>query len=451
MWLIVLLVVAIAFIVLATSRLKLHPFLALLIAAFGYGILSRSASGGSLAGVVKSINDGFGETLGAIGIVILAGSVIGTFLEKSGGAARLAQRTVDVVGPRRVPLAMGAIGYIVSIPVFCDSGFILLAPLARSLSSKARVPLAAGAMALSLGLYATHTMVPPTPGPVAAAAMLEADLGRVILFGLIVSVPALLVSWLFSVKVAARVKLPSDEVPPSDSTTDSAPEGPSVGRSLAPILVPIVLILLRSICRFPSHPLGEGWIVSVIDFTGQPVVALLIGVFLAFLLPAGLTREMLSASGWVGEAVLAAATILIITGCGGAFGKVLRDSNIASVVSQLLGDRAASWGLWLPFLLAAAIKTAQGSSTVAIITTAGIAAPMLEPLGLATPTGRALAVVAIGAGSMVVSHVNDSYFWIVTQLCKMTVRQGYKLQTLGTLVEGVVAAGTVWIVGAIVL
>lgn len=457
MWLIVLLVVAIAFIVLATSRLKLHPFLALLIAAFGYGILSRSASGGSLAGVVKSINDGFGETLGAIGIVILAGSVIGTFLEKSGGAARLAQRTVDLVGPRRVPLAMGVIGYIVSIPVFCDSGFILLAPLARSLSSKARVPLAAGAMALSLGLYATHTMVPPTPGPVAAAGMLEADLGRVILFGLIVSVPALLVSWLFSVKIAARVKLPSDDVGVNDyspvlsAATDSASDGPSVARSLAPILVPIVLILLRSVCLFPSHPLGEGWVASVIDFIGQPVVALLIGVFLAFLLPARLTREMLSASGWVGEAVLAAATILIITGCGGAFGKVLRESNIASVVSQLLGDRAASWGLWLPFLLAAAIKTAQGSSTVAMITTAGIAAPMLEPLGLATPTGRALAVVAIGAGSMVVSHANDSYFWIVTQLCKMTVRQGYKLQTLGTLAQGIAAAATVWFVGAIVL
>ncbi|HPY52164.1 MAG TPA: SLC13 family permease, partial [Sedimentisphaerales bacterium] len=135
MWQIVLLVVAIAFIVLATSKLKLHPFLALLIAAFGYGILSRQMS---LKGVVDSINDGFGATIGQIGIVILAGSIIGTFLEKSGGAARLAQRTVDLVGPRRVPLAMGLIGFVVSIPVFCDSGFILLAPLARSLSSKAR-------------------------------------------------------------------------------------------------------------------------------------------------------------------------------------------------------------------------------------------------------------------------------------------------------------------------
>ncbi len=449
MWQIVLLVVAIAFIVLATSRLKLHPFLALLIAAFGYGILSRSASGGSLKGVVDSINDGFGVTIGQIGIVILAGSIIGTFLEKSGGAARLAQRTVDLVGPRQVPMAMGLIGYVVSIPVFCDSGFILLAPLARSLSSKARVSLAAGAMALSLGLYATHTMVPPTPGPVAAAAVLEADLGRVILFGLIVSVPALVVSWLFSVKIAARVKLPPDESRESDAPP-LVPDGPSVAKSLAPIVAPIVLILLRSVCTLKGAPLVEGWVAEMIGFLGQPVVALLIGVFLAFLLPARLTTSMLSASGWVGEAVVAAATVILITGCGGAFGRVLQNSHIADVIPQVLGD-ASAWGLWLPFVLAAAIKTAQGSSTVAIITTAGIVAPMLGPLGLATPTGRALAVVAIGAGSMVVSHVNDSYFWIVTQLSTMTVRQGYRLQTLGTLVEGLAAAMAVWVLGALLL
>ncbi len=345
---------------------------------------------------------------------------------------------------------MGLIGYVVSIPVFCDSGFILLAPLAKSLSSKARVPLAAGAMALSLGLYATHTMVPPTPGPVAAAGVLGADLGRVILFGLIVSVPSLLASWLFSVKIAARVRLAPDEAIAFEAEAAPAAQGPSVARSLAPILAPIALILLRSVCTTGEHPLVGGSAAEVLNFVGQPVVALLMGVFLAFLLPKRLTREMLSGSGWIGEAVLGAATIIIITGCGGAFGKVLRESNIADVVSQLLGDGSA-WGLWLPFMLAAAIKSAQGSSTVAIITSAGIVAPMLEPLGLASPTGRALAVVAIGAGSMVVSHVNDSYFWIVTQMTGMTVRQGYQLQTVGSLVEGVVAAVAVWGLGAAVL
>jgi gluconate:H+ symporter, GntP family len=449
MWQIVLLLLTIAFIVVATSKLKLHPFLALLIAAFGYGILCRQMA---LEDVVKSINDGFGGTVGHIGIVILAGSVIGTFLDKSGGALKLAERTVQLVGPKNVSLAMSMIGYVVSIPVFCDSAFILLSPLARSLASKAKVPLATAAMALSLGLYATHTMVPPTPGPVAAAGLLGADLGKVILFGLLVSIPALLASWLFSVKIASRVDLGSDSPAAPESAPAPAADAPSAGKSLVPILLPIVLILLRSvsISLGHGHPLGQGRLAEITQFVGQPAVALLLGVFLAFLLPRKLAPHMLSPSGWIGEAVTAAATIIVITGCGGAFGKVLQNSHIADVVSQYLGNGAA-WGVWLPFILAAAIKTAQGSSTVAIITTAGIVAPMLEPLGLASPTGRALAVVAIGAGSMVVSHANDSYFWIVTQLSGMSVQQGYRLQTLGTLVEGGVAAVTVWILSVIVL
>lgn len=447
MWQIVLLLLAILFIVLATSQLKLHPFLTLLIAAFGYGIACRQMS---LAQVVASINEGFGGTLGHIGIVILAGSVIGTFLEKSGGAAQLAQRTVELVGRKNVPMAMGIIGYVVSIPVFCDSGFILLAPLAKSLAAKAKVPLAAAVMALSLGLYATHTMVPPTPGPVAAASYLGADLGRVILFGLIVSIPALLVSWLFSVIVASKVELRCDTATAPDSAGDAVAGAPSALKSLVPILLPIVLILARSVGDFPSHPFGQGGFSKIVEFAGQPVVALLVGVLLAFLLPRKLTTEMLSPAGWVGQAVLAASTIIIITGCGGAFGKVLQNSNIAEVVSDSLGEGSA-WGIWLPFVLAAAIKTAQGSSTVAIITTAGIVAPLLEPLGLAEPTGRALAVIAIGGGAMVVSHANDSYFWIVTQLSGMTVQQGYRLQTLGTLIEGATVAVTVWIISLIVL
>jgi len=447
MWPIALLALTIAFIVAATSKLKLHPFLALLMAAFGYGILSGRMT---LGQVVTSINDGFGGTVGHIGIVILAGSVIGTFLDKSGGAFKLAEGTIKLVGRKNVSLAMGIIGYIVSIPVFCDSAFILLSPLGKSLASKAKVPLATAVMALSLGLYATHTMVPPTPGPVAAAGLLGADLGKVILFGLLVSIPALLGSWLFSVAFAGRIVLNSDAAATAEPEAAPAADAPSAGKSLVPILLPIVLILVRSVCLAPDHPLIEGRLAEIVQFIGQPAVALLIGVFLAFLLPRKLTPQMLSPSGWIGEAVTAAATIIIITGCGGAFGKVLQNSNIAEVVSRYLGDGAA-WGLWLPFLLAAAIKTAQGSSTVAIITTAGIVAPMLEPLGLAAPTGRALTVVAIGAGAMVVSHANDSYFWIVTQLSGMSVQQGYRLQTLGTLIEGAVAAVTVWIVSMIVL
>jgi GntP family gluconate:H+ symporter len=447
MWLVILLLLSVVFIIVATTKLKLHPFLALLISAFGYGVFCGKMS---LAEVVNSVNSGFGGTIGYIGIVILAGSVIGTFLEKSGGALKLAESILKLVGPKNVPLAMSIIGYIVSIPVFCDSGFVILSPLGRGLSRKAKISLATSAMALSLGLYATHTMVPPTPGPIAAAALLKADLGLVILWGLLVSLIALTAGWLFAVKFAGRVYIDPESESEESGPEEPAAQGPSAIKSVIPILLPIVLIVLRSVGNLDAQPFGVGKAAVFISFIGQPVVALLVGVFFALLLPKKLTTEMLSASGWVGQAVVAAATIIIITGCGGAFGRVLQNSGISDVVKGYLGE-SAGLSIWLPFIIAAALKTAQGSSTVAIITTAGIVGPLLGALGLEAPTARALAVVAIGAGSMVVSHANDSYFWVVTGLSKMSVKDGYKLQTLGTLVEGGVAAIALWVISLIVL
>ncbi len=447
MWLLILLLLSVVFIIFATTKLNLHPFLALLIAAFGYGILCGKMS---LEQTVEAVNTGFGGTIGYIGIVILAGAVIGMFLEKSGGAYKLAESTLKLVGSKNVPLAMCIIGYIVSIPVFCDSAFVILCPLAKALSGKVKISLAASAIALSLGLYATHTMVPPTPGPVAAAGLLGADLGLVILWGAAVSIVALAAGWLFATKYAAKIYISPDSESPEQDSRELRLKAPSALRSVVPIFLPIILIVTRSIGDFPSHPFGEGNAAAFINFAGQPVVALLVGVFFALLLPKKITAEMLSSSGWVGEAVVAAATIIIITGCGGAFGKVLQNSGISDVVKGYLGQ-SAGLSIWLPFIIAAALKTAQGSSTVAIITTAGIAAPLLGTLGLETPTAKALVVVAIGAGSMVVSHANDSYFWVVTGLSKMSVKQGYKLQTIGTLIEGGAAAVTLWIISLVVL
>ena len=446
MWLIVLLALSIVFIVWATARLRVHPFLALLLAAFGFGLLA----GLPPSEVVRSVNAGFGGTLGSIGIVILAGSIIGTFLQRSGGALALAEATLRRTGERHLPAAMAGVGYVVSLPVFCDSGFVILSSLCKALTHRAGVTLAGAAIALSLGLYATHTMVPPTPGPVAAAGILEADLGRVILWGLLVSAVALAGGWWFAVQVASRV--PIDAYPgkhAEDEPSPSTAAPPTALRSLLPILVPIVLIVFRSIAELPGEPFGGGVARRWIGFVGQPVVALLCGVGLALLLPRKFDRSILATNGWVGEAVLAAASILIITGAGGAFGKVLQNSGIADVIGH--GLAGAKLGIWLPFLLAAGIKTAQGSSTVAIITTASLTAPMLSALGLDGETGRALAVVGIGAGSMVVSHANDSYFWVVTQFSNMDLRTGYKLQTIGTLVQGSLAGVTVWLVSLVAL
>ena len=445
MWLIALLVLAIAFIIYATARLKLHPFLALLLTAFGFGLLA----GMPLGEVVKSVNDGFGGTIGYIGIVILLGSIIGSFLEKSGGAWRLAESILAVTGKRNVPMTMSIMGYVVSIPVFCDSGFVILSSLNKALAKRAGVTLASGAIALSLGLYATHTMVPPTPGPIAAAGILGADLGLVIIWGLVISAVACFAGWVFAVTVAAKVDVPPYKEGEEPAVMPSLADAPSPLKSLLPIVLPILLIVLRSIALFPTKPFGTGVALQAIDFLGQPVVALLIGFGFALLLPKKLEASMLSGSGWVGEAVLAAATIIIITGAGGAFGKVLQNSGIANMVGSQLST--AHLGIFLPFIIAAGIKTAQGSSTVAIITTAGIMAPLLSPLGLDSDTARALVVVVIGAGSMVVSHANDSFFWVVTQFSNMDPKTGYRLQTGGTLVQGLVGAIAVWVSAAIFL
>jgi len=437
--LLILLAISIVFIVLATSKYKMHPFLALILAAIGFGLLS----GMDPVKVIETVNTGFGGTIGYIGIVILAGTIIGTFLEKSGGALALAESALKITGKKNVPLAMGFVGYIVSLPVFCDSAFVLLSPLNKALSKKAGTSIAVGAIALSLGLYATHTMVPPTPGPVAAAGILGADLGQVIIWGLLVSLVALFAGWLFAITVAKNIKINEKKPPESKEENQKLLENkPSTIKAVMPILVPILLIVLQSIAKLPSQPLGESTLVSWIIFFGQPVTALLIGLGLSFLLPAKFDKQMLGADGWIGESVIAASSIIVITGSGGAFGKVLQESGIAAAVGDSLA--VANLGIFLPFLIAAGIKTAQGSSTVAIITTAGIVAPLLSSLGLDAEIAKALVVVSIGAGAMVVSHANDSYFWVVTQFTGLDLNQGYRLQTLGTLVEGTAAAFGVW-------
>ena len=449
MWLILLLLLSVAFIIISTSVLKWHPFLSLILVAFGFGILSGKMT---MIEVVDAVNNGFGSTIGYIGIVILAGSIIGKFLEKSGGAYRLAAGTLKVVGKRNIPLAMSIVGYIVSIPVFCDSAFIVLSPLAKALSRKLKISLAMVTIALSLGLYVSHSLIPPTPGPVAAAGILNADLGMVILLGLPVSFIGLMASWLFAVKIASKYQIEQtdefSEQDPEEYTKDV--KMPSLLKSLLPVFVPILLIILRSIVALPATPFGTGNLAQAVNFIGQPSVALMIGVGLSFLLPAKLNKEMLSTNGWLGQGVIAAAGIIIITGSGGAFGKVLQASGIAEVVENNLAG-AQMLGIFLPVIIASALKIAQGSSTVAIITTASLMAPLLSSLGFDDPTARALVVIAIGAGSIVASHANDSYFWIVSQMTGMSVNMGYRLQTIGTLVVGICATIAVWLLSLIVL
>jgi gluconate:H+ symporter, GntP family len=425
---VLLLVLAIAFIVVATARYRLHPFLALLIAALGFGL----ASGTPPDAVVKAINDGFGATSGGIGMVILLGTIIGAFLERSGGTRKLAEALLRLTGPRQTPAAMAILGYVVSIPVFCDSGFVILSSLCKACARSAGVPIAVAATALALGLYTTHALVPPTPGPLGAAALLGADLGLVVLYGLIAAAVATIAGWLYATLAGRSVP---DAPGGSEAITDVAAEAPAAWHAALPIAVPTLLIVLRSLAQLPGHPFGSGGGAATASFLGQPLVAMAVGVALALTLPRRFDRAMLAPEGWTGKAVIDAAAIIAITAAGGSFGAVLKTAGVADTIGQALAG--GNLGLFLPFLIAAGIKTAQGSGTVSCIMTAGIVAPLLPLLGLDGANGRALAVLAIGSGAMAVSHANDSYFWVVSQFSGMGTRTGYRMMTVGSLVEAV--------------
>ncbi|HQS52483.1 MAG TPA: GntP family permease, partial [Daejeonella sp.] len=388
---------------------------------------------------IKSINDGFGNTLGKIGIVIALGVIIGAFLEYSGGAYKLAEIVIKIIGKKRVHEAMGIVGFIVSIPVFADSGFIILNPLNKSLTKKAGLSIVGTAVALILGLMISHVLIPPTPGPIAAAGIIGADVGLVMLVGLIIGMFSLIVAILYSKYYAARTYIDPNPELSEETINEKIKNAPSAIKSFLPIVTPIILIIGKSIIEFT---ITEGqkatWWFKTIGFIGSPVIALLIGMLFVFLIPKKLDKEILSTTGWVGKAINDASTIIIISGAGGIFGAILQNSGIATTMAN--GLSGANLGIWLPFLLCAAIKTAQGSSTVALITTASIVAPMLPGMGFDSEIEKALIVAAIGAGAMVVSHANDSGFWITTQFSGIDVKTGYRTYTLGTLVVGMSTA-----------
>ncbi|MGQ8335205.1 GntP family permease [Sunxiuqinia sp. A32] len=438
------LLISVLFIIVGTAKLKMHPFVVLLLACFIVGFIAGMPSGE----ITQTITGGFGQILAYIGIVIVLGTIIGTILEKSGAAIRLADLTVKLVGKKYPTLAMGIIGYIVSIPVFCDSAFVILSSLKRSLVRKTGKSAVAMTIALATGLYATHTFVPPTPGPVAAAGNLGIDkqLGLVILFGLLVSMVAMLGGYLWSLFVGKHYQTEEDIELKMDIVDDAFQKLPSATLSVLPIILPIVLIALRSIVLLVASE-SVNIFTQLVDFLGNPVNALLIGLFTSFpLLP---RMDIKKLSSWIGEGIQSSASILVITGAGGAFGAMLKATHIGDYLGEVLSGY--EMGLLLPFIIAAALKTAQGSSTVSLVATSALVFPLLSSLGLDSDVGKALTVMAIGAGAMTVSHANDSFFWVVTQFSKMDVKTGYRTHTLATLIQGIISFVVVYILGLIFL
>jgi GntP family gluconate:H+ symporter len=436
------LAVGIAFIVVATTRFKMHPFLALLLTAYGMGL----CGGLSPSKTVAALTGGFGKTVGYIGIVIACGCIIGMVLEKSGCAIVMANAVLKLIGRTRSVLAMSCTGALVSIPVFCDSGYVILSPLTRSLARQTGVSLASFAVALSMGLYATHCLVPPTPGPIATAGELRADVGTVILLGLLVTLPILAATYAYAQFAGRRIFVNPDPNSRLEGTQEKAAGGPTYGAVAAfgPILFPVLLIALKSISDLPGRPLGDGSVRMVFGLLGDPNTALVLGVFLVWFVVRHHGLETFGT--WCGDGLRDAGTIILITAAGGALGGVLRETPMAT----LIGDGLASlnlgrFSILLPFIVAVGLKTAIGSSTVAMITTASLVSHLLPSMGLATGMGPALATLAIATGAMMVSHVNDSYFWVITQMSGLSVSQGYRLVTVASAIAGLTGMATVFV------
>jgi gluconate:H+ symporter, GntP family len=471
-----LLLLSILFIVYATAKWKLHPFLSIISSTYLFALATNLV--GSLSGVEKpiiadigkEIAGGFGGIITSIGLVIIFGTMIGKILENSGAAVKMAEVVLRILGDRHPALAMTIIGWIVSIPVFCDSGYVILSSLKKSLAKKTGVSVVTLAVALSTGLYATHTLVPPTPGPIAAASNVGIGpdgLFWVIVIGLVVSIPVALAGHVWARKVADKLPVELDEaVETFEEFKARFGQLPSAFASFAPIVVPIILLALGSFANFPvgvdaqgnKEVLMTGFANTLFTFLGTPVNALFIGLLFAIF---GLLRQRNeeTLTKWMSEGLLDAAVIIMITGAGGSLGAVIKASPISDYVKTLIDGNVALVGvgaLIITFLIAAVLKTAQGSSTASLVITSTIMMPLLPSLGLdamlgTVPIGQMLTVMAIGCGAMVVSHVNDSYFWVVTQFSKMSLPTAYRAQTLATLVQGLVGIVVVSILGFLFL
>jgi GntP family gluconate:H+ symporter len=455
-------VVAIILMIYAISKLKVHPFLSIMGVSLLLGLVAgiplvnvTQADGTVVMGLPNVIGAGFSSTFTSIGIVIILGALIGTILEKTGAAFKLADMVIRLVGSRRPDLALLIMGWVVSIPVFCDSGFVILNPIRRALVRRTRLSSVSMTVCLSAGLYASHVFIPPTPGPIAAANTLGigSNLLLVIGMGTLVSIPALIAAYCYARYIGKRVKA-------GDEADAALKEGEVVktyeqivaeyGRlpngllALSPIIVPILLMALGSIASVAKW---TGFVYDISAFLGTPIIALVVGTLFGIWLLAD-TGKMKNFYSLTDETLRTSGPILFVTAAGGVLGKVIAVSGMVQFITAN-AELLQTVGIFFPFLLAAILKTAQGSSTVAITTTAGIMAPLLGLLGLDTPALATLTVMAIGAGSMTVSHANDSYFWVVTNFGAMTPDQGYRTQTVVTLVEGIAAMVGVYLISLV--
>ena len=412
---IIALLIGIVVLILLILKTKVHAFLGLIIAAVIIGLLG----GMDPTAIPTSIINGFGGTLGSIGIIIGFGVMMGQIFDKTGAAERMALTFIKLFGKKREHWAMAFTGFIVSIPIFCDSGFVVVSPIAKAISKKTRRSIVAIAGPLAAGLVITHSLIPPTPGPLGVAGTFGVDVGQFLLLGIVIALPMTICATLYSQWLGQRLyQIPADneegwerpakiEEIVDDSVLTPSRELPSTFESFLPLVAPIILILLNNI--FAAIGV-EGASRTAVTFLGTPIIAVGIGLLLAiFVLGRDLDRSTALAE--MEQGIRSAGIIILVTGGGGALGQILKDSGTGNYVAELLAGTAIPI-IVLPFIIATIVRFIQGSGTVAMVTAAGITAPILQAAG----ANMLLGAFAACIGSLFFSYFNDSYFWVVNNL-----------------------------------
>ena len=420
---------AVVALVLLIAHFKLHPFIALVVVSLVMGV----AAGMEPVTAVKAFQDGVGTTLGFIAIVVGLGTMLGKMMAESGAATRIATTLIGLFGVTRVHWAIMIVAFIVGIPVFFQVGFVLLVPLVFTIARRTGMSLVKIGIPLVAGLSVVHGMLPPHPAAMLAVTAYHADVGRTILYGLLVGLPtAVLAGPLFATWVSPRIILPDDNPLARQLEGESVPEMPGFGISLFTVLVPVLLMLLSSMSDVVLGPASRAR--SAAHFAGNPIVALLLALLFSFWSlgrPRHFTRDDLMK--FCNDCLAPTATILLVIGAGGGFNQVLVQSGVGSAIAkEAIGSHVSLF--MLAWIVAGLIRVATGSATVAMTTAAGIVAP----IAAATPgSNPELLVLATGAGALILSHVNDAGFWLIKEFFGMTVPQTLKTWTVAETIIGV--------------
>ncbi|MGL6200766.1 MAG: GntP family permease [Lachnospiraceae bacterium] len=428
--------VALIFVLVSIIKFDLHPFLALIIGGLIMGILT----GMPLTDVADGIASGFGNTMTSIGILIIFGVALGHILHISGCTSQIAALMLKMTGQKRAGLAVNLTGYIVSIPVFFDAAFVILVNLVKSLSRKGKIPFVSLVTALAVGLITTHALVIPTPGPVAVAGTMGANIGWFLLYSIIVSLPATIMGGVVYGKFLGS-KAPYntdfanafDDVEEEENKSDKAL--PSGGLGILLIFLPIVIILIGTIASMVCNEGSTAYM--IFSFFGNKNIALLIGLLVAFLA----LRKYLDTSfnEVITEATTQSGSILAITGAGGAFGAIINATGIGDKLVSGMTSMTGGVGIAMilaSFVISQVLRAAQGSTTVALVTTSAIFSPIVAGIAGVSPILVGLAICAGGIG---LSLPNDSGFWVVNRFSKFDVKQTMKVWTIGGTISGVTA------------